>query len=141
MFDNCSALIIGVNIRSHFSSSLSSRHTLLPQIIPSIIKTEYLEAFVWAQSLQAPYGTFSTTLFFSVALRLNYLFFLFGAEKLQEFFLLLLLGYQCYDRCTPFSVIFTLIDHPCFNFEENFFVNLSLSNFSPPRNMAHTLLP
>ena len=80
-------------------------------------------------------------LFFSVALRLNYLFFLFGAEKLQEFRLLLLLGYQCYDRCTPFSVIFTLIDHPYFNFEENFFVNLSLSNFSPPRNMAQTLLP
>jgi len=80
-------------------------------------------------------------LFFSVALRLNYLFFLFGAEKLQEFRLLLLLGYQCYDRCTPFSVIFTLIDHSCFNFEENFFVNVSLSNLSPPRNMAQTLLP
>ena len=102
---------------------------------------EYLQAFVWVQSLQAPYDALSTTFFFLVALRLNYLFFLFGAEKLQEFRLLLLLGYQCYDRCTPFSVIFTLIDHLCFNFEENFFVNLSLSKLSPPRNMAQTLLP
>ena len=32
--------------RSHFSSSLSSRHTLLPQIIPSIVKMKYLLTFV-----------------------------------------------------------------------------------------------
>ena len=25
-----------------------------------------------------------------------------------------MIGYHRYDRCTPFSVIFTLIDHPCF---------------------------
>jgi len=48
---------------------------------------EYLQAFVWVQSLQAPYDALSTTFFFLVALRLNYLFFLFGAEKLKEFHL------------------------------------------------------
>ena len=46
-WDNCSAWILGLNIRSHFSSSLISWHTLLPQIIPSIVKMEYLQAFIW----------------------------------------------------------------------------------------------
>ena len=50
---------------------------------------EYLQAFVWVQSLQAPDDALSTTFFFLVALRLNYLFFLFGAEKPQEFHLFL----------------------------------------------------
>ena len=139
MLRQLSAWIVGVNIQFHFSSNLSCQNTLLPQIIPFYCK-DGISLLLFGFDFTCLAGCFKH-LFFSVALRLNYLFFLFGAEKLQEFRLLLLLGYQCYDRCTPFSVIFTLIDHPCFNFEENFFVNLSLSNLSPPRNMAQTLLP
>jgi len=139
MLIQLSAWIIGVNIQFHFSSNLSCQNTLLPQIIPFYCKNG-ISLLLFGFDFTCLAGCFKH-LFFSVALRLNYLFFLFGAEKLQEFCLLLLLGYQCYDRCTPFSIIFTLIDHPCFNFEENFFVNLSLSNLSPPRNMAQTLLP
>ena len=74
---------------------------------------EYLQTFVWVYSLQASKGALSTT-FISDVLRLNFLFFLFRAEKLQESLLFLWLRYQYYDRCTSFSVIFTLIDHPYF---------------------------
>ena len=64
-WDNFSAWIIGVNIQSHFSSSLSSRHTLLPQIIPSIVKMEYLQAFIWVYSLQVSQDAIRITFSFS----------------------------------------------------------------------------
>ena len=60
----CSAWNIGVNVQFHFSSSLSSRHTLLPQIIPFIARMEYLQTFVWVCSLQASKGALSTTFSF-----------------------------------------------------------------------------
>ena len=139
-WDNFSAWIIGVNMQSHFSSSLSSRHTLLPQIIPSIVKMEYLQAFIWVYSLQVSQDAIRITFSFSCfETRLSFL--PIWSWKTPGISLTFIIGYQCYDRCTPFLVIFTLIDHPCFNFEENIFVNFNLSYLSPTRNMAHTLLP
>ena len=102
--DNCSAWIIGVNIPSHFSSSLTSRHT--PPDYPIYSKNGISSSLCLDSVFTSLIGCFKHHLFFSVDLRLNYLFFIFGAEKPQEFHLFLWLGYQCYDRCTPFSVIF-----------------------------------
>ena len=115
----CSAWNIGVNVRFHFSSSLSSRHTLLPQIIPYIVKIKYLLAFVWVSSFL--FGCFEYQLsFLSIEL-----------ENLQQSLLISVVGVVVLlFRSNP-----SLIDHFFLNFNLSYLLNLSL-----PRNMAQTSL-
>ena len=68
--------------------------------------------------------------------------------KTPEISLTLLLGYQYYDRCTPFRSYTFLIDHSCFrntsylSLRGIFFRNLNLSclsNLPPPLKICHNL--
>ena len=155
-WDNCNTWIIGVNIQSHFSSSLSSLHTYSPDYPiyckDGISSSLCLDSVFTSLSsvFTSLVGCFKHHLFFSVDLRLNYLFVLFGAQNSRNLLVFCNWGINVMTIVLPFRSYSSLIDHSCFkkciafNFAGKFSLNLNLSclsNLSPPRNMAQTLLP
>ena len=115
-WDNCSAWIIGVNIRSHFSSSLISWHTLLPQIIPSIVKMEYLRAFIWVYCLQVSQGAIRITFSFSCfETRLSFLSIWSWKKNSRNFtYFFCNWGINVVTVVLSFRSYSSLIDHSCF---------------------------